>query len=91
MSVVPGSRTAAAMGTASPTGWSRHHQTIDRVGDGLAVTARDVGGLVEGVELPGRWVVGVQWHPEDSAAEDPAQQGLFDAFVAACRARLPRA
>jgi putative glutamine amidotransferase len=32
--------------------------------------------------------VGVQWHPEDSAADDPAQQGLFDAFVAECRARV---
>ncbi len=87
VAVVPGSRTEAAMGTATPTGWSRHHQVIDRVGDGLVVTARDAGGLVEGVERPDGWVVGVQWHPEDSAADDPAQQGLFDAFVAACRAR----
>jgi putative glutamine amidotransferase len=86
--LAPGSRTEAAMGTATPTGWSRHHQVIDSVGEGLVVTACDPGGLVEGVELPGRWVVGVQWHPEDSAAEDPAQQGLFDAFVAECAARL---
>ena len=75
------------MGTAAPTGWSRHHQVIERVGAGLVVTARDADGLVEGVELPDRWVVGVQWHPEDSAAEDRAQQGLFDAFVAECRAQ----
>jgi putative glutamine amidotransferase len=88
VAVVPGTRTEAAMGTTAPTGWSRHHQVIDRVGDGLVVTARDAGGLVEGVEVPERWVVGVQWHPEDSAADDPAQQGLFDAFVAECRARL---
>jgi putative glutamine amidotransferase len=87
VAVVPGSRTEAAMGTSGPTGWSRHHQVIERVGAGLVVTARDADGLVEGVELPDRWVVGVQWHPEDSAAEDPAQQGLFDAFVAECRAR----
>jgi putative glutamine amidotransferase len=86
VSVVPGSRTEAAMGTSGPSGWSRHHQVIDRVGDGLVVTA-SADGLVEGVELPDQWVVGVQWHPEDSAADDPAQQGLFDAFVAECRAR----
>jgi putative glutamine amidotransferase len=86
VAVAPGSRTEAAMGTAHPTGWSRHHQVIEQVGGGLIVTARDADGLVEGVELPDRWVVGVQWHPEDSAAEDPAQQGLFDAFVAECRA-----
>jgi putative glutamine amidotransferase len=27
----------------------------------------------------------VQWHPEDTAAEDPEQQRLFDALVAAAR------
>jgi putative glutamine amidotransferase len=91
VAVVPGSRTEAAMGTAAPTGWSRHHQVVERVGDGLVVTARDADGLVEGVELPERWVVGVQWHPEDSASDDPAQQGLFDAFIAECQARLTRA
>jgi putative glutamine amidotransferase len=85
VTVVAGSRTEAAMGTTSAAGWSRHHQVIDRVGDGLVVTAHADDGLVEGVELPDRWAVGVQWHPEDSAADDPAQQGLFDAFVAACR------
>jgi gamma-glutamyl-gamma-aminobutyrate hydrolase PuuD len=30
-------------------------------------------------------VVGVQWHPEDSAEDDPEQQALFDRFVAECR------
>jgi putative glutamine amidotransferase len=30
-------------------------------------------------------VVAVQWHPEETAAGDPAQQRLFDAFVTACR------
>ena len=51
---------------------------------GLVVTAWS-GDVIEGVELPDRWVVGVQWHPEDTAASDPAQQALFDAFVAAAR------
>ncbi len=36
------------------------------------------------------WLLGVQWHPEESAATDPVQQGLFDRFVDACRARPPR-
>ena len=40
-----------------------------------------------GVELPDRWVVGVQWHPELTAAEDPEQQAIFDAFVAECARR----
>ncbi len=79
---------AEAMGTLEPVGWSHHHQAIDRLGKGLVVTGRAADGTIEAVELPGRhWVVGVQWHPENTAAEDPSQQHLFDAFVAACSAR----
>ena len=79
-----GSLAAAAMGTTRPLGSSQHHQAIDRLGDGLVVTGRADDDVIEAVELRGRWVVGVQWHPEDTAAEDPAQQRLFDAFAAAC-------
>lgn len=65
-----------------------HHQRVDRTGTGLAVTARAADGTVEGLELPGTqgWFTAVQWHPEDTAHEDPAQQGLFDALVHAARA-----
>ena len=45
-------------------------------------------GLVEALERDGAdlnrdttWMLGVQWHPEETAAEDPAQQRLFDALV----------
>ncbi|MCX5329211.1 MULTISPECIES: gamma-glutamyl-gamma-aminobutyrate hydrolase family protein [unclassified Streptomyces] len=64
-----------------------HHQRVDRLGAGLAVTARAADGTVEGLELPGAqgWFTAVQWHPEDTAHEDPAQQGLFDALVRAAR------
>lgn len=86
--VVPGSRTAAALGTSRPSGHCVHHQAIDRVGAGLVVTAWS-DDVVEGVELPDRWVVGVQWHPEDTADGDPVQQALFDAFVAASRHTVP--
>lgn len=80
----PGSLVAAAVGQTAPVGHSVHHQAIDRLGTGLVVTGRADDGTIEAVEIPGRWVVGVQWHPEDTAADDPAQQRLFDAFVAAC-------
>ena len=83
--LTPGSLVAAAVGHEVPVGHSVHHQAIDRLGAGLVVTGRADDGTIEAVELPGRWVVGVQWHPEDTAAEDPDQQRLFDAFVAACR------
>ncbi|MGW0949841.1 gamma-glutamyl-gamma-aminobutyrate hydrolase family protein [Streptomyces sp. NPDC002623] len=66
-----------------------HHQRTSRLGAGLTVTARAADGTVEGLELPGApgWFTAVQWHPEDTAHEDPAQQGLFDALVRAARER----
>lgn len=42
---------------------SLHHQTIDRVGDGLVVTASH-DGTVEGLEHRSLPILAVQWHPE---------------------------
>lgn len=80
-----GTRLAAACGQEVLRCTSHHHQGVDQLGDGLAPVAWSGDGLVEGVELAdadGAWVVGVQWHPEMTAADDPCQQALFDAFVA---------
>lgn len=42
-----------------------HHQSVDRLGDGLVVSAHAHDGTAEAVELPDpAWVLGVQWHPE---------------------------
>ncbi|MFV2120517.1 gamma-glutamyl-gamma-aminobutyrate hydrolase family protein [Streptomyces sp. Act-28] len=41
-----------------------HHQAVERLGAGLVVSAHAEDGTVEAVELPGSWVLGVQWHPE---------------------------
>lgn len=67
-----------------------HHQRVNRLAAGLAVTARAADGTVEGLELPGAagWFSAVQWHPEDTAHEDPAQQGIFGALVRAARSTL---
>lgn len=78
----PASRLADSMGVTRASVSSHHHQAVDLAGHGLRVTARASDGVVEGIELDGdAWVVGAQWHPEDTAADDPAQQRLFDAFV----------
>ena len=69
---------------------SSHHQSIDRPGEKLRVTARGADGIIEGVELqsPSDWVIGVQWHPE-RMPEDAFAQKLFEDFVGAARkARL---
>ena len=86
----PGSRLATAMGVTRAWCSSQHHQAVDRIGDGLRVSARAPDGVIEGIELEGdAWIVGVQWHPEDTAADDPAQQRLFDAFVRQAGAITP--
>jgi putative glutamine amidotransferase len=82
-----GSLLAKAMGADRVTCSCHHHQALDRLGDGLRVTARADDGIIEGVEIEGAWVLAVQWHPEDTAADDPAQQRLFDSLVTESRAR----
>ena len=65
---------------------SQHHQAADRTAPGLEVAALSEDGIVEALEKPdARFCLGVQWHPEWLSDADPAQQGLFDAFVEACR------
>lgn len=84
----PGSRVAEAMGTVEATPYSGHHQAVDSVPDTLTVTATAPDGLVEALEAPdNRWIVGVQWHPEVTAGEDPSQQGLFDRLVSEASSR----
>jgi putative glutamine amidotransferase len=49
---------------------SHHHQGVDRLGEGLEVSATSaLDGLPEALELPAaRFVLGVQWHPEADEA-----------------------
>lgn len=80
--VEPGTWTAKALGAERVRVSSSHHQALGRLADGLVVTGRAPDGIVEAVERPGGgWLVAVQWHPERTAEEDPAQQGLFAALV----------
>jgi putative glutamine amidotransferase len=91
VAIEPSSRLAEIAGEAGVlTGCtSIHHQAVDRLGAGLVVTGRSPDGVIEAVETPpGQgWVVGVQWHPERTAAADPRQQAIFDAFAAVLGAR----
>ena len=81
--VTAGTRLAKALGTERPLGChSVHHQSVGALGRGLGLTAVGDDGMPEAVELDGDgWVVAVQWHPEDTAASDAQQQGLFDELV----------
>ncbi len=80
--VVAGSKLAQAMGTTHVHTTSGHHQAMGKVAGALTVIATSVDEIVEAVELSSHpWCIAVQWHPEQSAADDETQQRLFDALV----------
>jgi putative glutamine amidotransferase len=84
--ILPGTRLRAILGKDKLAVNSFHHQAVDKVGQGLAVSAWSQGDrVIEGIEMPGRFVVGVQWHPEGFWNQPEGFQALFDALVAAAR------
>jgi putative glutamine amidotransferase len=86
VNVEAGSRLAAALSATQVTTNSRHHQAIKVPASKLATVAYTSDGLIEGVEMPGaRFIIGVQWHPENLVDKDPAMRCLFETFVEAAR------
>lgn len=62
---VPGSRLAALIGESCDA-HCYHHQAVAELGTGLIASAWDTDGVIEAIELPGeRFVLAVQWHPEE--------------------------
>ena len=83
--VRPDSALAPITGANEITINSRHHQVVDRLGEGLVVCASAPDGVIEAVARPGRpMVLAVQWHPEDRVNESASDRSLFEAFAAAC-------
>ena len=89
--VEPGSRLAAALGgddVEVPDVLdinSFHHQAIERLGEGLKITARAPDGIIEAIEDPDRpFLIGVQWHAE-TLVHRPYEAALFRNFVEASR------
>lgn len=87
--LVPATRLQAILGADRVVGRGGHHQAVARLGSGLVVAARAEDGVVEAFEDPDRWLVGVQWHPEDDDGPASDRLRLFGAFVDACAARRP--
>jgi putative glutamine amidotransferase len=95
----PGSRLSAVTKSGPLASASHHHQGVDRLGDGLAVTGRTRDGLIEAIEriVPDQqdenatWMLGVQWHPEETAESDPIQQSFFDGLALLGRLKGSRA
>jgi putative glutamine amidotransferase len=86
VAIQPDSRLAGIVATQQVEAASWHHQAIRHTAPGLSVVAHAPDGAIEATEADGHpWLVAVQWHPELTAADDPAQQRLFDALVEAAR------
>jgi putative glutamine amidotransferase len=96
VSFTAGSALARTLGAERIRVNSMHHQSVDRVGEGLVVTGTAPDGIIEGVEWTGEdwWMLAVQWHPEelDQTPED-WDRTLFVAFahaVTGSSANAPR-
>lgn len=62
-----------------------HHQSVDRLGQGLKIAAHDESGIVQAIESDSApFLLGVQWHPELLFWKKP-QQRLFTALAMAAR------
>ncbi len=78
------SRLAEIVGDTCMATNSFHHQALKAVAQGLVVTAHAEDGIIEGVESTAhRYVLGVQFHPEETAFVDEKSMRLFEAFVTA--------
>lgn len=82
--IVPDSRLHHIVGREEMQTNSFHHQALKQVADGLVVTAYAPDDIIEAAESPThRYVVAVQFHPEETAPNDLPSRQLFEAFVAA--------
>jgi putative glutamine amidotransferase len=88
VTVAAGTKLAAILGETRFGVASWHHQAIERPAARLTVAAHAPDGVVEAAEMPDHpWLIGVQWHPELTAARDPVQRRLFNAFIQAAATR----
>jgi putative glutamine amidotransferase len=85
VALTPGGLLVSLAGAAEVMVNSLHSQGIDCPAAGLRVEAVAPDGQIEAVSLPeARFVVGVQWHPEYKAMDNPFSSALFSAFAEAC-------
>jgi putative glutamine amidotransferase len=91
LTLSPGSRLADVFGATHIEVNTMHHQAVNALGRGLrAVAWATSDGTIEALESDEHpWLVMVQFHPEELVAFHEPSRRLFEAFVDACRARMP--
>ncbi len=88
--VAADTRLAAMVGEGEQTVNSRHHQAVDRLGEGLIISATSSDGVIEALERPGNaFAVAVQWHPEDRILVSEPDRKLFEGFGQAMSRERP--
>ena len=63
---------------------SFHHQSLDRIGNGLKVVAQAEDGVIEAVESIKPFIIGVQFHPEYMYIKYPHFLDILTRFVQEC-------
>lgn len=85
------SEIARILGRTRATVRNGHHQAVATVGPELRVSARAHDGIIEGTEhRTATWVVGMQWHPEEPAADAGDRALIFGELVHRARERIAR-
>ena len=88
-----GTRLGAILGASELRVNSFHHQSVQRLGRDLQDVGWAPDNVIEALEHTDhhRFVVAVQWHPEELVGHDGAARALFAAVVEAARGRTSRA
>lgn len=80
--IAPNTRLASILGTTRADVNSLHHQSVERAAPGALITATAPDGVIEALEVPDkRFMLSVQWHPEDLFDHDDGMMRLFQSFV----------
>lgn len=84
----PDAQIAGLLGRTAVTVRNGHHQAVANVAPALRATAHAHDGIVEGTEhREARWVIGIQWHPEESQANLDDRARIFGGLIEQARAQ----
>jgi putative glutamine amidotransferase len=92
LQLVPGTGLHSLLGSDNGVVNTSHHQSVERPGKGLRVTASAPDGVIEGLEwedpVGKPWIQMIQWHPERAWGESHSfSREILKAFIGAMEDR----